>query len=492
MVLADTAAERAVLAGICQYGNDAYLDVIDMISQNTFTIDSNSTIFSCLKYILEKDKDALVIDLPAIHSVAKELGVNHLLQKTKEAQHLQAILSFPVKLPNVRRFGAKIRKLEIARLLHQELEKGQGSLLELNGDESINHILGIAEDCVFDFTRLLNDSSDESKKLGENLEDYIKDLIDNPCIQMGIPTGFPKWDKSIGGGLRGGTVNVIGARPKAGKTMMAGCMGYYIATKAINETTGIPVLNMDTEMQWSDHAHRTLANITGIPTNDIEGGQVKSLMLQDKLLEEARKLKDIPLYHKSIAGVPFEDQLAIMRRWLFKEVGLNEDGTAKPCVIIYDYLKLMDTKGLGGGGDIKEYQLLGFMLTSLHNFTVRYNIPMLAFMQINRDGITKESTDIASGSDRIIWLCSNFSVFKFKSDEEIAEDGGYVTGNRKLKTLVSRHGSGLDDNDYINCFFRGDIARITEGSSKFEVEIKKVNSDEGFEVHDEEDDIPFE
>lgn len=99
-----------------------------------------------------------------------------------------------------------------------------------------------------------------------------------------------------------------------------------------------------------------------------------------------------------------------MRRWLVKDVGLNDDGTAKDCVIFYDYIKLMDTAGLSQ--DVKEYQLLGFMMTSLHNFAVKYKVPIVAFIQLNRDGINKESTDTASGSDRIVWLCSNFTIFK--------------------------------------------------------------------------------
>jgi len=172
------------------------------------------------------------------------------------------------------------------------------------------------------------------------------------------------------------------------------------------------------------------------------------------------------LYHKSIAGKPFEDQLAIMRRWLVKEVGLNDDGTAKDCVIFYDYIKLMDSAGISQ--DLKEYQVLGFMMTSLHNFAVRYKVPIMAFIQLNRDGITKESTDSASGSDRIIWLCSNFTIFKRKSDEEIAEDGP-SNGNRKLVPLISRHGGGLDDNDYINCNMKGWCAKITEGRTRLEV-----------------------
>ena len=69
----------------------------------------------------------------------------------------------------------------------------------------------------------------------------------------------------------------------------------------------------------------------------------------------------------------------------------------------------MDTQGLSA--DMKEYQLLGFMMTSLHNFASKYKIPIVAFIQLTVMGY-KESTDTASGSDRIIWLCSNFTIFK--------------------------------------------------------------------------------
>ena len=181
-----------------------------------------------------------------------------------------------------------------------------------------------------------------------------------------------------------------------------------------------------------------------------------------------------------------------MRRWILKEVGLNDDGTAKPCVIFYDYLKLMDSQGMSQ--DLKEYQVLGFMMTSLHNFAVRYQVPIVAFIQLNRDGITKESTDTASGSDRIIWLCSNFTIFKRKSDEEIAEDGPN-NGNRKLVPLVSRHGGGLDDNDYINCHMKGWCAKISEGKTRLEIVNNTKDTDEGFIVDDETDyeeqEIPF-
>ena len=52
MILCDVAAERAVLAGIFAYGEDAYLEISDIVNESTFTLDSNSIIYKCLKKLL--------------------------------------------------------------------------------------------------------------------------------------------------------------------------------------------------------------------------------------------------------------------------------------------------------------------------------------------------------------------------------------------------------------------------------------------------------
>ena len=484
MILCDPASERAILAGICRHGEDAYLDVADILQESSFTIDSNVVLYRCLKQLCENEHKPK-IDIASIYSVAQELGVSHLLSKKEEAQHLRAIIDFPVSLENIRKFAAKVRKLEIARLLRKQLEGAQDKLLEINGSEPVTSILGIAEDAVFNFSSLLNDSDNNPIAIGKDIEEYIKSLEENKIDQIGIPSGFPIYDKAIGGGLRKGTVNVIAARPKTGKTLLSDNIGFHIA-----HNHKIPVLNMDTEMNTVDHINRVLAMMTEVEINHIETGKfAETPDKRNKITRAAQDLKDTKLFYKSIAGKPFEEQLAVMRRWLLKEVGLNDDGTAKDCVIFYDYLKLMDSQGMSQ--DLKEYQVLGFMMTSLHNFAVRYQIPIVAFIQLNRDGITKESTDTASGSDRIIWLCSNFTIFKRKSDEEIAEDGP-SNGNRKLVPLVSRHGGGLDDNDYINCHMKGWCAKITEGKTRLEILNNTSDEDEGFVVNDEHDqEIPF-
>jgi replicative DNA helicase len=478
MILSDPAAERAVLSGIIQYGNDSYLDVVDIIQEATFSVDSNTIIYKCLKRLFEI-QEIKTVDIASIYSVAQELNLYHILSKNDETIHLKSIIDFPVNKDNVRKFAAKIRKLEIARLLHKQLELAQDKLLDVSGSESINQILSLAEDTVFDFTSLLNDGEHNPCLVGENATSYIQNLENNPVDQIGIATGFPVYDEAIGGGLRRGTINVIAARPKTGKTLLVDNMGWNIANK------NIPVLNLDTEMTREDHINRLLGMISENDLRDIETGKfAQSPAKKEKIYNATKQLENAPIYYKSIAGKAFDEQLGIMRRWVTKVVGLNNDGSAKDCVIFYDYLKLMDTQGMSQ--DLKEYQLLGFMMTSLHNFAVKYKIPVVAFIQLNRDGINKESTDTASGSDRIVWLCSNFTIFKRKTDEEMAEDGPQ-NGNRKLVPLISRHGGGLDENDYINCHMKGWCAKITEGKTRIELMKNKGSKSDGFVIEDKEE-----
>ena len=451
MITTNTAAERAVLAGICKYGSDVYFDVCDLIRESSFTVDSNQIIYKCIHSVLENDSGA-VIDLPTILAAANSLGLGFVFHKATETQHLQSIFDFPVDIKNVRRFAGIISKLEVGRLLEGQLTLAKHNLSEITGEEKLSHILGIAENVIFDFSSLINEKVD-SKRLGDGLQELLKHLEDNPVDSVGVPTGYKLVDKYIGGGLRTG-VTVITARLKQGKSYFGDNVGVYIAEHSC------PVLNIDTEMLIKDHQIRTTALLSKVPSEDIETGKFKfNALHKANVYKASDKLAKLPYYHQCISGMPFEEQLSVMRRWLLKEVGLNSDGTAKKCVIIYDYLKLMESSSISN--NIAEYQAIGFMMTALHNFANRYNVPILAFVQANRDGITKDSTDIIAQSDRVGWLCIAALKWASKSDDEI---GMWPTGgNRKMVVLASRYGEGMQSNDYIDFKFEGWCGKITEG-----------------------------
>ena len=480
-MLNDLPAERAVLAGIYRYGAETYYDVADIIDESSFTDESNSVIFSCMKRVLETD-DTVSLDIPTMLSAAKEMGLETFFN-TQEVQHLSSITKYPVLATNVRKFAAKVKKLEIARMMYDQLELTKEKYLEIKGDEPIAKILGLAEDSIMEVTGMVSGTDEAPTQMFDNIVEYLEELSEEPVDQIGISTGFPRYDFAIGGGLRRGTVNVIGARPKTGKTLLADNMGVHIAKQ------GVPVLNLDTEMRKEDHQHRLMAMLTDVPISEIETGAFsRSPIAKRKVEQAAKEITDIPYYYKSIGGCSFEEQLSIVRRWLNRVVGLNDKGKANDCVIIYDYLKLMDSAEIKG--DMKEFQVLGFMMTALHNLSLKYEIPILSFVQLNRDGINKESTDTASGSDRIIWLCSNFTIYKSKSDEEVAKDG-LENGNRKLVPVIARHGQGLEDRDYINIMLKGNCGKITEGKTAFELDSAVSAVEEGDFFDEPEDDIPF-
>tara|TARA_Y100000004_G_scaffold154916_1_gene179269 strand:- start:322 stop:1131 length:810 start_codon:yes stop_codon:yes gene_type:complete len=257
----------------------------------------------------------------------------------------------------------------------------------------------------------------------------------------------------------------------------------------VSSEHNIPVLVLDTEMSKEDHYNRILANLSGVEINKISTGRfTENEIEKEKVLNAAEKLKNIPYHYISIAGESFENILSQMRKWIYQHVGFDENGKTNDCLIVYDYLKLMGSEGISAS--MQEYQVLGFQITKLHNFVVKYDVACLAFVQLNRDGITKESTDVVSGSDRLIWLCTSFSIFKMKSDEEVATDG-IDNGNRKLVPVVARHGEGLDDGDYVSMKMHGRFGRIEQGLTRNEIHENGRSRQEGFETEEigSEDDI---
>ena len=470
--LCDIAAERAVLSGILQHGEDAYLDVADFLQPNTFEDTTNQAVYKCLTHLYEK-QGVKQFDQSSLMSGLQAIGCGWILDKQEEVKHIRSLMNGKTLLENVRVWAAQIRKLHIARMLRQQLQEACATINDLKGTEPIDQILGIGEAAVFDFTSLLQGSEQNVPILmGQGVDEYLDEIEANPVDIVGISSGMPYYDQAIGGGFRRQTVSLIGARQKIGKSMMSANMGLHISSKS-----NMPVLYLDTEMVQRDHWSRLLPNIgvslgIKVTINELETGKYAANEFKKKKIREgAAHLKTAPFYYLNVSGKPFEEVISIMRRWVTKVVGCDETGKRNDCLIIYDYLKMMSGDGLNDS--MKEYQVLGFMTTTLHNFAVRADVPVLTMTQLNRDGIDDESSGVISGSDRILNLVTNFTIYKVKSDEEMA-DIGVEHGNRKLVPICARHGEGLQPGDYINVIFDGKYGRIIEGETKNNLKSRSV------------------
>jgi len=460
--LSDVGSERAVLAGLFQHGIDAYVEVADIIDHNTFTHSNNQILYKCVSRVIESNAE---VDVPSILSAASQLKVSDVVNSKQELSYINSLFDFPVKKENVLTFAMQIKKFDLARKIKGLVSRIDSDVEKVQGTESVDQILSMVETPVMDFLRE-DDGGERPDRIGSEVQDYIEFLKENQCDIVGIPTGFPRFDAAIGGGLRKKCVDLVSARPKVGKSVFADNVAIQVASQ------GVPVLMLDTEMSKEDHLNRILANLSTISINEIATGKFCS---DDEKLESVEKavelIESIPYSYVSVAGKPFEQVLNIIKRWIIQDVGSDEFGNTNDCVVIYDYLKLMSSDSITN--NIQEYQALGFQITALHNLCVKYDFPCLSFVQLNRDGITKESTASVSGSDRLIWLCTSFSIFKTKSPEELAEDGPQA-GNRKLVPIVARHGAGLHDGDYINMNMLGENAKLKELKTRNEMKNQPV------------------
>jgi len=448
--LSDIGAERAVLAGLFTYGLESYVEISDLLDHGSFGNQNNQVIYKCIEKVLQNEAE---VDLPAILSAAEQLNLSDAINTRQELEYINSLMEFPIKKDNVIYFAAQIKKFEFARKIKSLTSKISRDVESINGDESIDDIIGIVENPIMEFLRE-DDSGQKPERLGEGIEEYLDFLMENKCDQIGVPTGFARYDASIGGGLRRKCVDLVSARPKVGKSVFADNVALNVANQ------GVPVLMLDTEMSKEDHLNRIISNLSGVPINEVATGSFtdddeKTISVKGAI----DQIKDIPYTYISVAGAPFEQIMNAIKRWIMQEVGQDESGRTNECVVIYDYLKLMSSSSITN--NLQEYQALGFQITSLHNLSVKYDFPCLSFVQLNRDGITRETTDTVSGSDRLIWLCTSFSIFKIKSPEELAEDGPNA-GNRKLVPVVCRHGPGMEDGNYINMRMLGDHARLDE------------------------------
>jgi replicative DNA helicase len=482
--LTDVGTERAVLGGVAQYGADGYADVSDLVTTKTFSLDSNQVIWWCLD-ALYKNGQTAPVDSPTLLAVAHSLGKGNLFEKSEELAHLRAVLNFAPKQANLRKLAGRLKKLEFARQAVVTLEETAASVRQVTGEESVNDILAKIEAPVLDLTATLGERSEGPQPIGTGLADYVTHLREHPVETVGLSTGFARYDRAIGGGFRPGTINVVVARIKQGKSFLAANIGLNVATGLglvrhwksaatggyahVSSPADVPVLYLDTEMTREDQWARMLALFSGVPIDDVETGRFALTDLKvERVRAAAESLQKVPFDFLSVAGQPFEETEAVMRRWVTRKVKLNDDGTAKPCLIVYDYLKLMTSDAIEAGR-LAEHQVLGFMMTRLHNFAVRFKLPVFTFVQSNRHGISEEETDIVSQSDRIAWLCSNLTLFKTQSSEEVAmQPDPENPFNRKLRPLAARHGAGLSDGEYIHVRLDGHLGRVTEGPTNKE------------------------
>lgn len=439
----DSVSERMIISGLLQHGSKLFYDVDSFLKEVDFYQPENKIIFGTLRKLIVSDKMEKP-DMASIIAFVKSTDETS-IRNYDLVDYLTALTQESIPVNNVLPFCKRVKKLSLVRNLKARLDIAKGKLDEVTGEESLLDIIAVAEKPIIEFTDDITKNSD-TINIGANVKNYLNEVKQAKPGFRGVPSGWDIYDKCIGGGFRKPGVHILGARVKIGKT--------FSCVKISDNVTklGIPVLYLDTEMTEDIITSYFLASISNVTIDDIQTG-LKTTDNCKELIHAVAESEKRRFYYHNISGLNHSVWISAIRRWIMREVGFNPDGTAKDCLVVLDYLKTMDTKDFG---DLQEYQYLGQVITDLHNVAKQYNIPIFSTVQLNREGINSSGQGVVAGSDRIIALCSSFSILRKKDQADFVQCPP-STGDRKLQVIACRYGPGLDDSQYIN--LKTDLSR---------------------------------
>jgi len=298
----------------------------------------------------------------------------------------------------------------------------------------------------------------EAVNIADGIPDLLEEVTSRPCDVRGLSTGFHRMDQAING-LEPGTLTVLGARPKVGKSTILLNWAKHIAY-----TVRVPVLIIDTEMSTREQQFRLLSTLSGVAEREIINGiYVDDPQKVDAVNGAVTILDSGLILHKYYPDFTPEGVASLTRKYQH-QFGVG--------CLIFDYIKL-PTADLQLIGNVKEHQSLGFLCVALKNLGGQLGIPVITAAQIGRTGANKGHVTPAdfADSDRILRYANTLLGLSAKSKKELEEieerhgrDTMLAAGTHRLQILDTR--AGGSNFAGIDLYFRKEILTMNEASTQ--------------------------
>ena len=413
--------EKHVLGGLIKHPQ-VFPEIDLYLTENDFYSQVHSTIFLVIKSsLLAGDK----IDKVLIAEKIKNLGVSF-KDEINIFDYVDNLGFTQITEKATIEAAQELFKIRVRRDLGGTLEEGI-KYVKNSGNDGLDDIIGNIDSIINDKVRSFG-MDDEPENIFSDIEEMVEERGNEPKEEEGHLTPFPEFNRMYGG-LRPGNLYAICSRPGQGKTTLLNWLAFqtYLASEHHPK-----VLYLDTEMSTTEIKFRLTSALSGVSTWHLETGNWrKNADMVEKVRAIWPQVKDYKYFHYHVANKNIDQICSIIRRWHFKEVGRG-----KPCIIVYDYVKLT---GEAMGKNWAEHQMIGEKIDKLKRISEEINAPLLTAMQLNRSG--EQAVDDSSAvalSDRLQWFASFVAIFRRKTLEEIATDGDQF-GTHKLIPLKTRH-----------------------------------------------------
>jgi replicative DNA helicase len=356
-------AERFVLGSIL-LDDSLYVQAAGTLEADDFSLEKHRRIFRRMGELQDRSEKIDRI------TVANELMK---FNELEACDGLSYLVSLDDGLPQIPNLDSYIRIVKDKAVLRRIIFASQNMMNRcLMGEEEPGEILAGAEETLLKLgearvkTGLVN-----ADDILRSYDGGINAFLDPSKRIKGISTGFAKLDEMTGG-MHGGDLFIVAARPSMGKTAFALNIAQHVALRS-KQTVAVFSLEMSKESLLT----RMLCATARVDSQRFRAGYLTQEERR-KLHSGLHELVEAPLYIDDTPGVHLMDMHAKLRR-LKQERGHIG-------LVIVDYLQLMT----GRGRFENRNQEVSALSRGMKLLGKELNVPMMVLSQLSRAVETRQ------------------------------------------------------------------------------------------------------
>lgn len=355
---ANLEAERLVL-GCILLDSAIFISVAGQVKDEDFALEAHRRIFAGMREIYDRGDRIDRVTL------AEELNRKGQLESVGGLSYL---VSLDDGLPQIYNVESYLKIINEKATLRRLIFAAQGAMdRSFLGEEMSETILGDLEESLLRISS--GNKRDTLARPGDIIERFdggLDALLDPSNRLKGVSTGFLEFDRMTGG-LRGGELIILAARPAMGKTALALNIGQHVATNPKNPQT-VAVFSL--EMSQESLLTRLICASARVDQGKFRAGYLNGEERR-RLVMSANDLVEAKLFIDDSSNINLMDMHAKLRR-LKAEHGLG--------LVIVDYLQLMS----GRGRFENRVQEVSSLSRGLKLLSKELDVPVLVLSQLSR------------------------------------------------------------------------------------------------------------
>lgn len=417
-------AEQSVIGGLLldDDNSERVQKVLAMLKPESFYLRVHQIIFSEIRLMLRDNKP---VDGLTLFDSLESKG---LIEQIGGFAYIGQIAKNTPSAANIVAYAASVRESAMERYGIQRMTEATELLYARNGMSAVEKYEAIQSI----FTQLTDHSKTGSRRGARTLADVADDWVaevekrfDPNQRSRGLSTGIKSLDEMLEPkGLVRGSLFVIGARPKMGKTTLYSQLAINCA---LNEK--LPSIMFSLEMPDKQILERMIGQASGVNTDIFYRGAGRDEEFAIANARLAEMVESQNLYIDDTPGASLSHIIAESRR-IKRERG-------KVGMVLVDYLTLM-TAEKADRNDLAY----GLITKGLKNLAKELECVVVLLTQLNRDLEKRVNKRPLPSDSRDTGQIEQDCDYWMGIYREGAYDENYPQGDTELLLRLNRHGSG--------------------------------------------------